>query len=146
MDPEAQSVFCASPSSSPSYTWRTPNREGNITKTSTAHETSPTIQKNPTNELRTSFASAARTEWTCVWQYSPRSRASGRTVTVAMTVLCYYQRERGRETGAAASARTGAAERASERGLEPVRVMGVVGRGTGLFTTRCWCSGRFWMG
>jgi len=64
-----------------------------------------------------------------VCQYSPRYRVSGWTVSVAMTVLCLC-------------ARTVAAERASERGLEPVRMMGVVGRGMGLFTTRL-CSGRF---
>lgn len=79
-----------------------------------------------------------------VCQYSPRSRVSGWTVTVAMTVLCYYRSERERERGwsCGISARTVAAERASERGLEPVRMMGVVGSGMGLFTNRL-CSGGF---
>ncbi len=113
MDPEAQSLFCASPS----YTWRTqaePRRQHHQNLNSPWAK-SNNAKPNPTNELRTSFASAARTKWTRVWQYSPRSRVSGRTVTVAMTVLCYYQRERERDWSCGIRARCsgGESERAS---------------------------------
>lgn len=75
-----------------------PNRDGNITKTSKAHEPSPTTPKSEKPIAPNLKVPSSSEDWMdVVCQYSPRSRVSGWTVTVAMTVLCYYRSERERE-------------------------------------------------
>lgn len=150
MDTEAQSVFCASPSSPPDG--HKPNREGNITRTSTAHDPNPMKKTNkkkktfrPPNCARASLQQQGLKERAFGGTHLGPGWAVGLSLSPWLCCQCYHQREREMERewscGISAHCSGGVRERAR---IGAVRMMGVVGRGTGLFTIR-WCSGLLWM-